>query len=155
MSESLLTHRGSGAPNIPMSLGWKRSSDPANRSFPMYSTCSSSPPSAAFRDELEAPFVGGGDEAAPGPERMYPVREVEFGEKSGRTYSCTIGFLRGFRLTMSACVAKAAMPHTADSLAKVQFRLIVHTDIPAGLANSFNDSSLINHIPLAERDEML
>ena len=33
-----------------------------------------------------------------GPDRIKPVREVDFGEKSGNTYSWTIPFFFGFRL---------------------------------------------------------
>ena len=48
-------------------------------------------------------FPSTGGAAASGPDRMYPVREAELDEKSGRTYSCTIGLARGLRLGISGC----------------------------------------------------
>lgn len=103
--------------DIPISDGLNNSSGPAKRSLPIINTCSSISSTTRFGalssccpmlfpSACPCPFVlvfpaGGGDAGriiASGPDRMYPVREVEFGVKSGRTYSCTIGLLRGFFL---------------------------------------------------------
>jgi hypothetical protein len=57
----------------------------------------------------------------------------------------------------SPSVAKARMCHriTCDSLASFEVSFPIHTDIPARLTDRIHHMCLVDHIPLAKRDEVL
>jgi hypothetical protein len=113
-----------------------------NLSLPIQSTCSSSSSVFPF-------FVCPSRGSAFGPERIYPVIDVE-PEWSGRTYSCTIGFLFGFSLVVSSITKREG----GDVLADLYIPLPVHRDIAASLLNFIHHMCLVRHVPLSERNQM-
>ena len=114
-----------------------------NLSLPIQRTCSSSSSVFPF-------FVCPSRGSALGPERIYPVVDVE-PEWSGRTYSCTIGFFFGFSLLVSIDPSTA---RDEDVLAYLYIPLPVHGDITASLLDFIHHMRLVRHIPLSERNQM-